>query len=155
MEISGYAALFNTETTIANLFRERIELGAFSETLARDDIRALFNHNPDLLLGRTTARTLTLREDPQGLHYTVRLNDDDPAATSVAAKIARRDVTGSSFWFAVDSPDDETWTRDDSKRLPLRTLKIATHRRFTRRFPSVRADAGRCAWHGRESRASA
>jgi Caudovirus prohead serine protease len=37
--------------TIAGLFRERIAPGAFTATIARDDVRALFNHNPDAVLG--------------------------------------------------------------------------------------------------------
>ena len=80
MEISGCAAVFDTETVIAGLFRERIAPGAFREAIARDDVRALFNHNPDLVLGRKSAGTLTLREDAKGLHYTVRLNDADSFA---------------------------------------------------------------------------
>lgn len=53
--ISGYAAVFNTETVIAGLFRERISPGAFRDTLASDDIRASCNHNLDQLLGRKSA----------------------------------------------------------------------------------------------------
>jgi Escherichia/Staphylococcus phage prohead protease len=93
--------------TIAGLFRERIAPGAFTATIARDDVRALFNHNPDAVLGRMMARTLTLSEDAKSLRYTVQLNADDPIAASVAAKVKRRDVTGSSFWFSVDNPEDE------------------------------------------------
>jgi len=123
--IEGYGAVFNSEVTIAGLFRERILPGAFRETIARDDIRASFNHNLDNLLGRRSAGTLTLSEDAKGLKYRITLNGQDPAAISVAAKIARRDVTGSSFWFAIDSEaDDEEWTRGDpGQLLPLRTVK--------------------------------
>jgi HK97 family phage prohead protease len=124
MDISGYAALFNVETVIAGLFRERIAPGAFAEGLKRDDVRALFNHNPDVVLGRKIAGTLSLREDANGLVYRVLLNEHDPAAASVAAKIERGDVSGSSFWFAVVAPDDEEWTPPDARGgLPLRTLK--------------------------------
>jgi HK97 family phage prohead protease len=124
MTIEGYAALFDTEATIAGLFREQIRKGAFSDTIRRDDVRALFNHNPDTVLGRKSAGTLTLREDAKGLRYSVTLNPDDPAAASIAARIKRRDITGSSFWFAVDSPEDEEWSPAPTRTgLPLRTLK--------------------------------
>jgi HK97 family phage prohead protease len=122
--IEGYAALFNTETVIAGLFREVIAAGAFEASLKRDDVRALFNHNADTVLGRKSARTLTLREDAKGLWYSVTLNPDDPAAASIAARIKRRDVSGSSFWFAVDRPEDEEWSPAPTRTgLPLRTLK--------------------------------
>ena len=87
-------------------------------------MRALFNHDPNLVLGRKAAGTLTLSEDTKGLRYVVTLNADDPLAISVAAKMKRRDVTGSSFGFAIDSPDDEEWTAPAVRGgLPLRTLK--------------------------------
>ena len=102
----------------------RIAPGALSATIARDDVRALWNHNPDAVLGRKTAGTLALSEDARGLRYTVQLNGDDPIAAGVAARIKRRDVTGSSFWFAVDNPDDEEWEPPATRGgLPLRTLK--------------------------------
>jgi HK97 family phage prohead protease len=124
MEVTGYAAVFDQETVIAGLFRERIAPGAFAESIKRDDVRALFNHNPDTVLGRKSARTLTLREDAKGLWYSVTLNPDDPTAASIGARIKRRDVTGSSFWFAVDSPEDEEWSPAPTRTgLPLRTLK--------------------------------
>jgi HK97 family phage prohead protease len=121
-EISGYAALFGVETVIAGLFRERIAPGAFRDTIARDDVRASFNHNLDQLLGRKSAGTLRLSEDVRGLRYVITINDKDPVAIGVAAKIARRDVSGSSFWFEPVSDDDEQWERGASGQLPLRTL---------------------------------
>jgi hypothetical protein len=121
--ISGYAAVFDQETVIAGLFREKIRRGAFKAAIQRDDIRAAFNHSPDHILGRTAAGTLRLAEDERGLRYTITVNEADPDAASVHAKIERADVSGSSFWFAVEDPDrDEVWTRDDPKKLPLRTL---------------------------------
>lgn len=123
-QLAGYAALFNSETVIAGLFRERIAPGAFRDSLQRkDDVRALFNHDPNYVLGRTKSGTLTLREDNYGLHYTVQINPNDPAALSVVARAERRDVSGSSFAFAIDDPNDEEWQLDDRKKLPLRILR--------------------------------
>jgi HK97 family phage prohead protease len=125
MTLSGYAAIFNTETVIAGLFRERIAPGAFREAIERDDVRALFNHNPDVVLGRKSAGTLRLREDAKGLHYTVTINSDDPVAAGLAARVSRRDISGSSFWFGIDNPEtDEEWEPAPPRNgLPLRTLK--------------------------------
>jgi HK97 family phage prohead protease len=122
--ISGYAALYGVETVIAGTFREVIMPGAFADTVKHDDVRALFNHDPNLVLGRTKSGTLTLSEDTKGLRYTVQINSDDAMATDVAARIARRDVSGSSFGFRIANPEaDETW-EPPAKRggLPLRRL---------------------------------
>ena len=52
--ITGHAAMFNQETDIGGMFREKIKKGAFSESIGKDDVRALFNHDPNFVLGRKT-----------------------------------------------------------------------------------------------------
>lgn len=122
--IVGYGAIFNVETVIGGLYRERILPGAFRDSLRADDVRASFNHNLDNLLGRKSAGTLKLSEDTKGLKYVITINEKDPNALSVAAKIARGDVSGSSFWFAPLSDDDEEWEGGGGPgMLPLRTMK--------------------------------
>lgn len=66
-KIEGHAAVFDKE--IDFLFsREVIRAGAFTRALEeKQDVRALFNHNPDHVLGRTTAGTVQLSEDDKGL----------------------------------------------------------------------------------------
>lgn len=120
--ISGYAAVFNQETIIAGLFRERIAPGAFAEAIRHDDIRAAFNHSAAEILGRTRAGTLQLYEDAFGLHYSVTINQNDPMAVGVAARVARGDVSGSSFAFGILNAADEIWTPAPRGGLPLRTL---------------------------------
>ena len=122
--ISGYGALFNVETIIAGLFRERIAPGAFKSSL-RDDICVAFNHDPNYILGRTANKTARVTEDRTGLRYECDVNSDDSQALSVAAKIDRRDVSGSSFSFIIDDDKDEEWVRDDPAKLPLRIIKRA------------------------------
>lgn len=123
--LSGYAAMFNSETVIAGYFREKIAPGAFRDAIKNDDVRALFNHDPNYVLGRTANDTLTLKEDKQGLHYDVTLNMNDPDAVRVHAKVQRGDVTGSSFGFVVE---EEKWQEPakDSRDLPLRTILKAS-----------------------------
>jgi HK97 family phage prohead protease len=124
VRIEGYAAKYGVETTIGGLFVERIEKGAFAAAAARDDARALYNHDPNVVLGRKSAGTLRMRDDAVGLYYSVDINLDDPAAKAVAARVSRRDVTGSSFWFEVDGEDGEEWRpAPDRKGLPLRILR--------------------------------
>lgn len=119
--LTGYAAVFNRETTIAGLFREQIAPGAFTEAVGRDDVRALFNHDPNFVLGRTAAGTLTLREDETGLHY-----EAIPPAVSWAndllVSVSRGDITQSSFAFSVEA---EEWTHAKRGEMPLRTITRA------------------------------
>jgi HK97 family phage prohead protease len=122
--VSGYAALYNVETEIGGYFREQIAPGAFtSATNGTDDVRALFNHDPNYVLGRTKSGTLVLHSDKKGLKYDIDLNPDDPDAQRVRAKIKRGDVSGSSFGFRVI---EETWQEPKSRtELALRTITKA------------------------------
>ncbi len=79
--IAGYASVFydGSEATEYQLWSygnercvERIMPGAFARAIKEeDDCRALYNHNPDAVLGRTSAGTCTLREDETGLAYEI------------------------------------------------------------------------------------
>lgn len=126
--IAGYAAVFNRETVIGGGtwgFREQIAPGAFDEALGRDDVRALFNHNPDILLGRTASGTLRLSVDKKGLRYEVDL-PDTAQARDVRTLIQRGDVSGSSFAFRVED-EGAQWDETEVKKgkLPLRTITRA------------------------------
>ena len=113
--ISGYAALYGSETTIAGMFREVIQPGACRAAIGRDDVRALYNHNPDYVLGRPKAGTLTLTEDKHGLKYDVVL-PDTAWARDLHVSIKRGDVSQSSFSFRVAQ---ESWVQG---ALPLRQI---------------------------------
>lgn len=114
--IEGYAAVFNSDATIGDYFVERIAPGAFTAAIKRDDVRCLFNHNDNYVLGRSTAKTLRLSEDDHGLRY-----ECDPPETTWArdlvVSIDRGDINQSSFAFrAVKQEWDETGP------LPVRTI---------------------------------
>ena len=121
--VAGYAAVFGSEAVIGGMFRERIEPGAFRNVIAAGaDVRALFNHDDNIVLGRTTNGTLRLSEDERGLRYEFDPNPNDPDAVSVLAKIQRGDVSQSSYGFRVAEGGD-TWTKPTrSGELPLRTI---------------------------------
>ncbi len=112
--IAGYGAVTGVVTTIEGWFSEwdeEIAPGAFADSLDGDaDVRSMFNHDTDRLLGRSTAGSLRLEEDSTGLAYEVDINTDDPNAMSVHAQVARGDVSGSSIWFYVAA---ETWEYPD------------------------------------------
>lgn len=124
-ELAGYAAVFNVETVIAGMFREKILPGAFADSMREDDIVGLFNHDANFVLGRTANRTVRLAEDRKGLKYEIDLNPEDPEAVRIGALVGRGDVRGSSFAFSVQGDDDDEWVQDDPAKLPLRIVKRA------------------------------
>lgn len=115
----GYASVFNREATIGGFFREKIAPGAFKAAVKEDDVRALFNHDPNYVLGRTTAGTLDLSEDETGLRYEVA-PPDTQWARDLMVTVQRGDVNQSSFGFTVVR---EEWTNPENRaELPLRTI---------------------------------
>jgi HK97 family phage prohead protease len=125
-KLVGHGSVFDQETVIAGRFREKVARGAFADSLKSDDVRVLFNHDANYVLGRQSAGTAVVAEDANGLRYEAYINPNDPQAVSVAAKVARRDVTGSSFSFTVEHEDDEEWVRPATRQeLPLRIIKRA------------------------------
>ena len=116
--LSGYAAVFDQLSVVLyGMFKERIERGAFAGSLG-DDIRALWNHDTNLPLGRTKAGTLRLAEDSHGLRVEI-----DPPATQAGRdaveSIRRGDVDQMSFAFDVL---EDAWDQDESGLL-IRTLR--------------------------------
>lgn len=113
--IVGYAAVFNSLSVELWGFRERIAPGAFTASLG-DDVRALWNHNTELVLGRTKSNTLSLAEDATGL----RIEISPPAsAASYLETIERGDVDQMSFGFRTL---EDTWDEDEEGVI-IRTLK--------------------------------
>lgn len=118
--LAGYAAVFNSPAVIGGMFREQIVPGAFTAAFGRDDVRALWNHDPNYVLGRVKAGTLELAEDEVGLRYVVR-PPDTTWSRDLVASIARGDVTQSSFAFRVTK---DRWEPPASKTdLPLRLIE--------------------------------
>ena len=97
--IAGTAAVVDSLSEELFGFREKIAPGAFDSALKKSDIRGLFNHDPNMILGRTKPGTMTVRADGKGLHYDI---PDLPASRAdVAEAIERGDVDGNSFSFVV------------------------------------------------------
>ena len=111
LRIEGYFAVFNTNYEIAPGLSESIAQGAFSRTLQGGDIRALINHDTTLVLARTKAHTLELREDERGLWGSVLINPNDQDAMNLYSRVKRGDVDQCSFGFEI--VNEETDFRDD------------------------------------------
>ncbi|MEK5107040.1 HK97 family phage prohead protease [Cytobacillus sp. FSL K6-0129] len=117
LRVSGYAAVFNSKTSIGEYFDEMISPGAFSRTLSvNGDIRALFNHNWDHVLGRTKSGTLILSEDERGLKFEIDLPNNS-LGRDLAESMARGDINECSFGFFAT---EESW--DYSIEPALRTV---------------------------------
>lgn len=123
--LSGHAAVFNSLSLPLSdygyPFRERIAPGAFAESIAKADVRALWNHMDAYVLGRTAARTLSLLEDDTGL-----LSEIKPPGTSWAKdlliSIDRGDVNQMSFRFQVPK-GGQSWSVENGE--DIRTVTKA------------------------------
>lgn len=125
--IAGIGSPYGQSTEIEGWFEtwdEVVAAGAWRNTITRDnaDIISTFNHDVNHLLARTTAGTLTLSESDDGLVYEAQVNPDDPNAMGVHARVARRDVTGSSVWFRVTREEWEEPTDDNDLERARRTI---------------------------------
>ena len=113
--IAGYFAVFNNPTELWPGCIEQIAPGAFASSL-NGDVRALIDHDTRLVIGRTVAGTLTLREDEFGLYGEIKINEHDSDAMNLYARVQRGDVSQCSFGFDivaedyVVSPDGQTCT---------------------------------------------
>lgn len=120
--IEGYFSVFGGVYELWDGASETIAPGAFSETLD-DDIRALIDHESRLVLGRTTAGTLELREDETGLWGRVKINPNDQDAMNLYERVRRGDVDQCSFGF--DILDEETETRENGEvQWTIRKVKL-------------------------------
>lgn len=110
MVLEGYAAVFNSETDLGH-FREVIKPGAFDDVMT-NDVRALINHDPNLILGRTENGTLELSTDERGLKYRVKLGAQQ-YAKDFYESVKRGDISQSSFAFTIK---DQSWNEERTVR---------------------------------------
>lgn len=99
-KISGHSAVFDTLSEDLGFFREKIRPGAFAKSIKHDDVRALFNHDPSAILGRTKSGTLALSEDQRGLFMETK-PPDTQVARDLLTSIKRGDIDQQSFQFEV------------------------------------------------------
>lgn len=114
--VKGYGSVFGKQSEDLGGFREIIAAGAFDERL-NDDVRALFNHDPNFILGRTKSGTLSLSIDKTGLAYEVDF-PQTTVARDLLESIKRGDVDQSSFAFTVE---EDEWLEVDG--VIIRTIQ--------------------------------
>lgn len=130
--VEGYAAVFYSESDPGSEYElwsdptmrvvERIARGAFSRACREDDVRALYNHEHDNLLGRTGSGTCRLAEDEKGLAYSVDL-PDTTLGRDVAELVGRGDVSGSSFGFVVEQESWRETKEEGGSWVAVRTIE--------------------------------
>ena len=131
--VTGYAAVFNSETTLRDgrhvRLRERIEPGAFGAVLAsRPDVHLLIGHDLNYPLARTGVRgpgALDLNQDDHGLRMHAKLNPRVSYARDLVEQMRAGVVDQMSFGFTVP-PDGETFEHgelEDGRSDTLRTIR--------------------------------
>ena len=120
--IEGYFAVYNSNYDMAPGMSESIAPGAFTSSLA-GDIRALINHDTTLVIGRTKANTLQLREDSHGLWGHVDINPNDVDAMNMYARVKRGDVDQCSIGFDILSEDTDI-REDGSVHWTIKDVKL-------------------------------
>ncbi len=117
--ICGHAAVFDSwSETLGGFFpfKEKVRAGAFQSSIEKDDIRALFNHDANHVLGRNRAGTLELDEDEKGLFVRI-MPPDTQWARDLQISIARGDITQMSFGFIVEKDEWSTADGIDTREL--------------------------------------
>lgn len=127
--IEGYGAVYYNSADPGTQFElwqntfERIMPGAFDNAIKQDDVRSLFNHDSNIVLGRNTSGTLSLSLDGKGLRYQVTPPDTQLIRDQVLTPIERGDVSGSSFMFV---PTRVAWVeekRTDGAMIEIRQIE--------------------------------
>lgn len=110
--LEGYFAVFDEPYNVIDGWVETVARGAFARYLSTGgDVKVLWNHDTNLVLGSTGNGTATLMEDERGLWGSVEINPADTDALNALARVERGDVTGCSFGFEIAR--QEEWWDDD------------------------------------------
>lgn len=116
--------MFNQPYEVSPGWIEEIAPGAFSRTLRENkDVKVLWNHNSDIVLGSTINRTAALREDDVGLFGSNEINEEDQEAKNGYARIARGDVRGCSFGFEIKAME-ERWDDEGNYRTRITDVDL-------------------------------
>ena len=116
-KLVGHASVFNTLSEDRGGYFVMISPGAFLDSIKTDDVRALFNHDPNYVLGRTKSGTLKMSEDDRGLAIEVDLPDTS-FARDLTVLMERGDVSQMSFGGII-----RTETRHEDKDATIYVVK--------------------------------
>jgi len=120
--IEGYFSVFGSIYDLWPGATESVAPGAFANTLG-NDVRALIDHETRLVLGRSKAGTLELREDSHGLWGKIRINPNDTDAMNLYNRVKRGDVDQCSFGFNIVKEDTEI-REDGSVHWTIREVEL-------------------------------
>lgn len=110
--VEGYASIFNDMSGDLGGFREIIKPGAFKNVLS-DDVRALYNHDPNYLLARTASGTLEIKEDDKGLYYRFEMPRTS-YGDDLLELYRRGDLSQSSFGFIIEK---DSWRLENGQHI--------------------------------------
>lgn len=110
--LEGYFVRYDDVYHVAEGATESIQRGALTDAI-KGDVRALYNHNTDIVLGRTSAGTLSLMDTEKGLWGSIKINSKDSQAMDAYQRIARGDVSGCSFGFDIAKDGQKYEQKDD------------------------------------------
>ncbi|MDO6992904.1 HK97 family phage prohead protease [Brachyspira innocens] len=139
LKLRGYAIVYNSlsEPLYGDLFRERINRGAFTKSLLENDQVCLWGHDTRYVLGRKSSGTLILREDDKGLYFEVSL-PNTTWARDLKESVDRGDIKQMSFGFKVVRDnwiDDKETLKEYS--MPIREInEITLHEISLVTFPA-------------------
>jgi HK97 family phage prohead protease len=103
--IEGYFALYEDETELFDGVYEIISKGAFDKTI-NSDVRALWNHNTQYVLGRSKNGSLKLQADDKGLFGIIKLPNTQ-YADDLYELVQRGDIDQASFGFNINDEEFE------------------------------------------------
>lgn len=147
--IYGYAAVFDQLSENLGGFQEKIARGAFARALQEDDVRALFNHDPNYVLGRNTSKTLRMWEDIHGLRFEVE-PPDTQVGRDLLALVQRGDINQMSFafralkqeWEELESPNESgAWFIRTLQEVRLYDVSVVTYPAYPQTTAAVRDEA--------------
>lgn len=138
--IEGYASVFDKWSVDMFGWKEKIARGAFADNLKTNpDVRALIDHNSSLMLGRTTAGTLTLEEDKKGLKARIT-PPDTTVANDLIANMRIGNINQMSFAFqTVEEEWNERYTERVVKRADLFDVSVVTYPAYKQASVKVRS----------------
>lgn len=119
--IEGYFVVYDSPTELMPGYVEKVNRGCFGD-LSGQDIRALWNHNHDLVMGRTANNTVEFKDDEHGLFGKILVNEEDQDALNAHARVKRGDVSGCSFGFMLMDEGGEY--RDGTYYSEIRSAKL-------------------------------
>jgi HK97 family phage prohead protease len=153
--IIGHPVVYNRWSEDLGGFREKVMPGALTRTLLQSDIRALFNHDPNFVLGRNKSGTLILSDQAQGLRMEATPPDTQMVRDLVLEPMRRGDINQMSFAFRVAGPAHirskdpipagvgEVWNEDYTERelhqLQMYDVSVVTFPAYVQTDAQVRS----------------